>query len=358
MPKDYYNALGVTRSSSKDDIKKAYHRLAHKYHPDKKEGDEKKFKEINEAYSVLSDDKKRAEYDTYGKVFSEAGGTGGAGFGGFEGFDFSEFSKGFQDIDLEDVFGEFFGGGFKRERIRRGRDISFDLEISFAESVFGIERKVLLNKTAPCIVCGGSGGVPGTDLITCGTCNGKGKMHESRRSFFGTFSTVTTCATCGGLGQVPKEKCKSCAGQGVLKREEEITVRIPPGINDGEMIRISGVGEAVARGLAGDLYVKIHVKAHPVFRKEGNNLVMNLGIKLSTAVLGGNYTIRTLDGDIQVKIPEGISHGEVLRVKGKGVPIEKNKRGDLLIRVQIELPSKLSKSARKTIEELRDKEGI
>jgi len=354
MAKDYYEVLGVNRSASKEEIKKAFRNLAHKYHPDKRGGDEKRFKEINEAYSILSDDKKRAEYDAYGRVFSEGGGAGGQGFGGF---DFGDFGAGFQgfDFDLGDIFGDFFGGG--RERVKRGRDISIDLELPFAEAIFGGERTILIAKTSTCDTCKGSGAAVGTEFVTCTACNGKGRLHETRRSFLGTFTTTRTCGTCGGRGRVPKEKCRTCRGHGVLRKEHEIKVKIPAGIGDGEMIRLSGIGEAIANGAPGDLYIKVHVERHPLFRKEGNNLVTDLNIKLTTALLGGEYTIQTLDGALAVKIPAGVSFGEVLRVKGKGVPVDRGKRGDLLIKLHIDLPAKLSGDAVRLIEELK-KEGI
>lgn len=351
MSKDYYKILGVNKSASKEDIKKAFRNLAHKFHPDKG-GDEGKFKEVNEAYSVLSDDKKRAEYDAYGRVFSD--GTGGQGFGGF---DFSQFTQGggFEQFDFGDIFGEFFGGG--RQRARRGRDISIDIELTFEEAVFGVERKILLTKTAVCEICQGSGGSPGTQFDTCKTCNGKGKIKEVRGTFFGSFTSERVCPNCTGSGKIPKERCRNCKGTGSVRKESEINVKIPPGIENGEMIRISGGGEEIVRGTAGDLYIKVHVKRHPIFKKEGYNLVMDLKIKLSDALLGNEYNLRTLDGDIVLKIPENISFGEILRVKGKGIPDDRGKRGDLLVRIMIELPKKLSKEAKKILEQLR-KEGI
>ena len=353
MSKDYYAALGIEKGASQDDIKKAFRKLAHKYHPDKNGGDSSKFKEISEAYSVLGDEKKRAEYNTYGRTFSEGAGAGAQGFGA-EGFDFSGFNaQGFQDFDLGDIFGEFFGGGSTRQRARRGRDISIDAELSFSDSIFGVERKILLNKTSYCETCKGSGAEPGTDIKTCETCNGKGTLRETRRSLLGSFTTQKTCTECHGTGKIPKEKCHTCHGAGIQKKEQEITVRIPAGIEVGEMIRLTGAGEAIQGGVSGDLYIKIHVKPHAIFKKDGVNLTMNLNIKLSTALLGGEYTIETLDGDIKVKVPAGVAIGEVLRVKGKGVPIEKNKRGDLLIKLNIQIPQKLSRSAQKLVEQLK-----
>ena len=362
MAKNYYDTLGIDKKASKDDIKKAFRKLAHQHHPDKNGGDATKFKEASEAYAVLSDDKKRAEYDTYGKTFNESGGfnPGAQGFGGFDGFDFSGMggAEG-MEFDLGDIFGQFFGGGRSSQtaRQKRGSDISIDVEISFSEAVFGTERKVIINKTSLCDACHGSTAEPGSSMKTCPTCNGKGKVHETRSSLLGTFSTVRPCSTCNGAGKIPEVKCKKCHGLGVNKKQEEISVRIPGGINDGEMIRLGGAGEAIAGGSAGDLYVKVHVKKHPIFRKEGFNIIMDLNIKLSTALLGDEYDIETLDGSIKIKIPAGIGFNEILRVKGKGVPIERNKRGDLLAKVHIQLPNKLSRSAAKLIEDLK-KEGI
>lgn len=360
MAKDYYEILGVSRNVSKDELKKAYRRLAHKYHPDKG-GDEKKFRDINEAYSVLSDDRKRTEYDAYGRVFSEGAAAQGFDFNGFaqgSGFDFSQFGNfgtTFENLDLGDIFGEFFGT--TQRRVRRGRDISIDLEIQFVDSILGTERKILITKSSLCETCGGKGAQAGSDFVRCGTCNGKGKVHETKRSFIGTFTTTRLCESCFGRGEVPRVKCAACGGVGVLKKQSEIGIRIPSGIEDGEMIKLTGAGEAVPAGQSGDLYIKIHVKPHQVFRKQGSDLVMDLNVKLSSALLGEEYRINALDGEIVVKIPEGASFDEILRVKGKGVPISKGKRGDLLIRLKVELPTKLSKEARKLIEELR-KEGI
>ncbi|MSU55825.1 MAG: molecular chaperone DnaJ [Candidatus Taylorbacteria bacterium] len=360
MSKNYYELLGVTKSATADDIKKAFRVLAHKYHPDKKGGDEAKFKEANEAYSVLSDEKKRAEYDAYGRVFS--GGAGG-GEQGPEGFDFSGFASGQGfggnangfEFDLGDIFSDFFGG--QRERVRRGRDISVDIELSFSESIFGTERRMLINKTSACETCKGNGAKPGTKMETCKTCNGKGKLRETKRSIFGSVQTTRTCDTCQGRGQAPAEKCGTCHGAGVIRKQEEISVKVPIGIEDGEVIRLTGAGEAIQGGASGDLYVKVHVTRHQHFRREGTNVLMDLSIKLSSALLGDEYTIETLDGNVTVKIPEGIRHGELLRLKGKGVPIDRTRRGDLLIKIVIDLPSKLSRDAKKLIEELK-KQGI
>jgi molecular chaperone DnaJ len=357
--KDYYSILGISREATPEEIKKAFRKLAQKYHPDKQGGDEARFKEASEAYTVLSDAKKKAEYDAYGRTFGGAGGAQG-GFGGanpFQDFDFSGFQAGGQGFDFGDIFGDVFGGEARRER--RGRDISIDIELSFRDAVFGIERRVLINKVGLCDTCNGNGAAPNSEMDTCKTCNGQGQIRETRRSFFGVVTTNRECPTCDGRGSVPKQPCRTCAGRGVRKREEEIVVQIPAGVNNGEMIRMQGRGEAVAGGVAGDLYIKLHIKNDPRFIREGNNLTTPLNVKLTDALLGAEYTVQTLDGDITVQVPQGTKHNELLRVRGKGVPIEStgSARGDLFVRVNIDFPSKLSRRARKMLEDLRD-EGI
>lgn len=365
MNKDYYEILSVDKNASKEDIKKAFRKLAHQYHPDKKSGDEVKFKEVNEAYQVLSDDKKRAEYDSYGRVFSGAEGFS-AGGGPASGWDFSDFAQGFSAQggqagfgNLNDIFSEFFGGGIggAATRMKRGRDISTELQIPFSEAVFGTERKILIKKISTCETCEGTGAKPGTEMEKCALCNGQGQIHETKKSFLGTFSSIRACEACAGSGSVPSKKCTSCKGSGVLKKQEEVSVVIPAGIRDGEMIRLTSMGEAISGGISGDLYIKINVLSHPVFKREGSNLVMDLNIKLSDALLGTEYALSTLDGNLKLKIPAGVSPGEILRVRGKGVPVSKTKRGDILIKINIKLPHKLSKKSKELIEKLKE-EGI
>jgi len=355
MSKDYYKTLGVEKKASKDDIKKAFRKLAHKYHPDKSDGNEEKFKEVNEAYQVLSDDKKRAEYDSYGRVFGDTG--GGGGFGGFDfsGFDFNQ--NGFQDFDLGGMFGEMFGGG--QSRPRRGRDISIDIEVSFAEAVFGIERNVIVNKVGACDSCSGSGAKQGTGTKECTACAGKGRLREARRTILGTVTTERICDTCHGSAVIPEDPCKNCDGIGIIKKNEDIDIHVPPGIHDGEMIRLTGYGEAIPGGQSGDLYVKVHIQPHPLWRREGDNLLIELPIKLSDILLGAKYTITSLEGQtIDLKIPAGVSHGELLRLKGKGVPsVASARRGDLLVRVITSTPQNISSKVKKIAEDLR-KEGI
>ena len=366
MAKDYYNVLGVDKKATQDDIKKAFRKLAHKYHPDKGGTDESKFKEITEAYSVLSDDKKRREYDAYGQAFaggrSPSAGSGQAGGQNpFGGFDFSQFQQGFGqggvDFDFGDIFGDMFGGRGQQQRAPRGRDISIDLEVPFKDAVFGTTRTVLLAKVSTCAHCRGSGAKPGTELETCKTCNGSGRVHETRNSILGQFTSVRTCTACEGTGKIPKEKCPECKGHGVTRKEEEIKVSIPAGIDNGEMIRLPQQGEAIKAGTAGDLYVKIHVKPHATFRRDGANLVMDLPVKLTDSLLGTTVSIESLEGKtLEVKIPPMKRAEELLRVAGKGIPVD-GSRGDLIIRLEVALPHKLSGKARKTVEELKT-EGL
>jgi len=354
--KDYYTILGLQKGASKDEVKKAFRKKASEHHPDKKTGNEEKYKEVTEAYAVLSDEKKKAEYDTYGQSFSGAGGGGqGQGFGGF---DFSGFQQGGGqgfEFDINDIFQNFgFGGG--GGQTQRGRDVSVDINLQFKESVFGVTRKLLITKNNTCDICDGSGAKKGTQMNTCETCGGQGKVRENRNSIMGSFTTVRECSPCHGTGKVPKERCGSCAGIGVKRTEEEISIKVPPSIQNGEVIRMTGRGEAIPHGQPGDLYIKVHVESHKTIKRDGSTLSVQLPIKLTDALLGGSYTVETLDGDTEIKIPAGIAHGELLRIKGKGVPNDFG-RGDFMVKISIETPKKLSRKARKLVEELRE-EGI
>lgn len=360
--KDYYNVLGVDKSASKDEIKKAFYKLAAKYHPDKKGGDEAKFKEINEAYQTLSDEKKRKEYDTYGQTFNGQGPMGGqGGFGGFGGFNQGDFDgMQFDFGDLGDIFGDMFGGGFGgSSRQKRGRDISLEIDVPFTEAIFGTERNVLLSKVSTCKTCTGTGAKLGTKKKTCTTCNGQGKVHDVKKTFMGNFQTVRVCDHCHGTGQVPEEKCHDCKGNGVVNNREEVNIAIPAGISNGEMIRMTGMGEAISGGVSGDLYVKINVTAHKLWKREGNDLVTTHEIKLTDALLGVKHTVEGLDGKIDIDVPAGAENGEILRVKGRGVPHvhEKGRRGDVLVKLKIHMPKKLSKKAMALVEGLQE-EGL
>lgn len=357
MTKNYYDVLGVPKGASKEDIKKAFYKLAAKYHPDKKGGDETKFKEVNEAYQVLSDEKKRKEYDTYGQTFNGQGPMGGAGFGGFNAADFQDMQ--FDFGDLGDIFGDMFGGGFGGPRTKRGRDISLEIDVTFKEAVFGTERNVLINKISTCTTCHGTGAKQGSEMVTCTTCNGQGKVHEVKKTFMGNFQSIRTCEVCQGKGKIPKERCHDCRGAGVLNKREEIHIEVPAGISNGEMIRMTGMGEAVSGGQTGDLYVKVHIQADKVWKREGNDLVIKHSIKLTDALVGVKQSIEGLDGPIDIDVPAGVSAGEVLRVKHRGVPHvhDKTKRGDILVKLDIAMPKKLSKKAMTLIEQMRE-EGL
>src|SRR6056297_2193692 len=357
---NYYQTLGIEKNATKDEVKKAFRKLAAKYHPDKASGDEAKFKEISEAYAVLGDEKKRAEYDAYGHAFAGAGGGQGAGFGGFDfsGFQQAAGGQGFE-FDINDIFenfGDVFGGG-GRQRQRRGHDISIDINLTFKDSIFGTTRTVRLTKQSECEYCNGSGAKEGTELSSCTTCNGQGRVRETRQSIMGTFQSVNVGESCQGSGQVPKEKCGHCAGVGVRRQEEEVEIKVPAGIQDGEVIRMTGRGEAIPGGQPGDLYIKVHVERDTKIKREGSNLIAELPVKLTDALLGNEYAVTTLDGSVTIKVPAGVSHGELLRIKGKGVPTSESSRGDFLVKVRVETPAKLSRKARKLIEELRG-EGI
>ncbi len=288
MKKDYYEILGVNKSASKDEIKKAFYKLAQKHHPDKKGGDEKKFKEANEAYQVLSDDAKRKNYDQYGPGFENMQGAyGGQGQGGFGGFDPSDFGFGGFSAgggsafggdfgNLNDIFSDFFNGGGQGSQVRRGRDISTEININFSDSILGIEKKILIKKTSKCKVCNGSGGKVGTNMETCKTCKGQGQVREIKRTIFGNVQSSKICSECLGIGQIPKEICTNCKGAGVLHREEEITVAIPSGIRNGETVRLKGAGEAIKAGSTGDLYIKVSVKMPSKISKRARELLEEL----------------------------------------------------------------------------------
>ena len=360
--KDYYAILGISKDANSEDVKKAFRKLAQQYHPDKKGGDEARFKEVSEAYSILSDSKKRAEYDAYGRTYGATGGQGGFSGGPFEGFDFSGFQDafrqgGFANFDFGDVFGDLFGGEMRRER--RGRDISIDIEIPFKDAIFGTERRILISKVGLCEACEGSGATKGSEVEKCTTCNGQGHVREARRSFLGSVTVTRECDSCRGRGARPKNPCKQCAGRGIRKKEEEIAIRVPAGIENGEMIRMPGRGEAVAGGASGDLYIKVHVKKDTRFTREGTTITTSLTVKLTDVLLGSEHAIPTLDGEVTIQVPAGTRHGELLRVRGKGAPMSANgnARGDMLVRINIDFPRTLSKKAKKLTEELRE-EGV
>ena len=365
MANDYYKTLGVDKGASDDEIKKAYRKLAHKYHPDKTGGDAEKFKEINEAYQVLSDKTKRQQYDQFGQTFEQSGrqgGFGGQGFGGFEGFDFSGFQQGFGGQGFggfEDIFSDIFGGGSRGDSRKAGRDIQVDTEISFEEMAHGASREINLRRPVVCSKCKGSGAEPGTSEETCATCKGSGKVRRNIQSFLGSISQVTTCPTCHGRGKIIKDKCKECGGDGRVMREEKVRIDIPAGIDNGQTLSMSGGGEAGELGArSGDLYVTVHVLPHKSFVREGQNIRSNKRISFSKATLGSKIDVETIDGHVSMKVPSGTQSGEVFRIKGKGVPVlGRSGRGDHLVKIIVDVPKNISRAQRKIIEDL-EKEGL
>jgi molecular chaperone DnaJ len=361
MADDYYKILGVGKGASDDEIKKAYRKLAHKHHPDKSGGDEKKFKEINEAYQVLSDKSKRAQYDQFGQTFGQGGFSGGGGQG-FGGFDFSDMhfdfgGSGGQEFggeNFQDIFSNIFGGGSRGRRRGRGQDIQVDLEISFEEMVKGTRRTVRLYKNAKCDRCAGTGGDPGADLKTCPVCRGAGQVQKTTRSFFGSFSQVTVCPECKGQGKTYSKKCSKCGGDGRVKKEEEIEINVPAGIQNGQTISLQGAGEAGEKGAgAGDLYILIRVKEHRKFSRKDLDILSSEEISFSVAALGGEIEIETIEGNLILKIPSGTQSGETFRIKGKGVPdVHGRGRGHHLVKIIVRVPRRLSREQRRLVEEL------
>lgn len=352
---DYYDTLGVKKGASKDEIKKAFHKLAHQYHPDKNKGDDKKFKEVNEAYQTLADDTKRAQYDQFGSAGPNMGG-GGFG-GGFDpsGFDFSQGGQGF-GFDMGDIFGEMFGGG-RQSRARRGNDLQTRISIDFKESIFGVEKEIRVTKPSTCTTCKGDGAQPGSKLETCSKCDGKGSIRTVQRTILGSIATNQTCNKCFGKGKIPKDPCKTCKGDGVVNEARTIKINVPSGIQNGETLRLSGMGEAISGGQSGDLYVQVAVAPHKSIARQGHDLVANHSIKLTDALLGAEHSIETLDGKIAFTIPSGTKVGDTVILKNHGVPTSASKRGNFIIKLNITLPEKLSKKAKDIIEELK-KEGI
>ena len=346
---DYYELLGVSRSASADEIKKAYRRLAMKYHPDRNPGNkeaEEKFKAIGEAYAVLSDEQKRAAYDRFGKAGvdpSAAAGQGAGGFGGFGGF--GGMNSGDFQSAFGDIFSDLFGGGRRasqqaREQGIRGRDISFSLEVSLEDVAHGRKMKIRVPAWEKCHTCGGSGCKPGTGRKTCHTCGGSGVVRMSN----GLFQVQQTCPTCHGTGQVIEEPCADCHGTGYVRTATELEINIPVGINDGQRIRVAGRGEPGENGGApGDLYVEIRVKDNDLFERDGDDLHMDLPISFVTAALGGEVEVPTLDGETRITIPEGTQGGKTFRMRGRGI---KNLRtgdpGDLFLHISIETPVNLT----------------
>lgn len=356
MANNYYEILGVSKGASDDEIKKAYRKMAHKHHPDKAGGDEQKFKEINQAYQVLSDKAKRSQYDQFGQTFEGASGPAGGPTGGwdFSGFDFGNFSSGGAG-GFEDIFSDIFGGQ-SRTRRQAGSDIQVDVEISFEEMVKGATREVNLYRNVTCDNCNGAGGEPGEKEETCPTCHGSGQVKKTMRSILGSFAQVSICSNCRGKGKIFSKKCRQCAGDGRVKKQEHIKIEIPAGINNEQAISLRGRGEAGELGAPnGDLYVSVHVRPHDKFTREGDNVISTEHIKFSQAVLGDKIEVATVEENIRMKIPAGTQSGEVFRVKGQGVPhLGRSGRGDHWVKIIVDVPRNISRDQRKVLEKLQD----
>jgi molecular chaperone DnaJ len=354
--RDYYEVLGVPKTASMEEIKDAYRKLAMQYHPDRNKAPdaEEKFKEISEAYAVLSDPEKRSQYDQLGHAgFDQRYTTEDI----FRGADFESILRdlGF-GFGLRDVFSSFFFGDrdFGEERISRGRDLGYDLEISLEEAAKGAEKEMEIPRTEKCEVCDGTGASPGTSPRTCPKCNGTGRIQNVNRNTFGMFVRVVPCSTCVGRGKIIDSLCKNCRGTGLVKRERKITVKIPVGIDEGYEIRLQGQGETPPDGgTAGDLYVLIHLTPHPYFRRDGDNLLYDLKLGYPQAALGTEVSVPTLEGNTIMKIHSGTQPGEIIKLKGKGMPrLRGYGKGDLLVRVDVGVPEKLTQKQKALLEEL------
>jgi len=359
---DYYEILGITKSASQEEVKKAFHKLAHKYHPDKG-GDSAKFKEINEAYQVLSNAEKRQQYDQYGRVFENGQPQGGGDFNWSwqnqaqgQGFDFE---------DMGDIFENFFsfGGGGRRaskKDIKKGKDIQVDIEISLEETLKQTDKKITLNKQITCERCFGKGAEPGTKINECFSCRGQGQVQQIKKTILGSYTTFAVCPECQGEGTKPEKPCNVCRGEGRVKGNEIIDVTIPAGIDNNQAIEVEGKGEAGKKGgRAGNLYARIYVKKHPVFVRKGDDLYITQEINFSQAILGDEVEVPVLEGTkILLTVPNGTESGKILRVSGKGIPnFGSTHRGSMYVQLIIKTPKKISREQKKILEQLRE-EGL
>jgi len=357
MAKDYYKILGVNKNATKEEIKKAYKKLAKKHHPDvnKDEDSSEKFKEINEAAQVLGDDQKRSQYDQFGDAdaFKQA-----SGFRGFNASDFGFDPGSFASFDFGDIFDSFFGGGSpfrtRRRQPSRGSDLRYDMEFTLEEAAFGTEKEISIPRNEQCPDCKGSGAKKDSDIIDCPECNGSGMMRKTQRTPFGMFSTSTTCRKCHGEGKYIKEECLECDGTGIVHKKRKIKIKIPQGSEEGTNLRISGEGEAGQRGASqGDLYIVLHMKPHKTFERKGDNIFVKVNIPFTTASLGGEIEAPTLKGKAKLKIPSGTQSGTVFKMKELGIPyLHDGGKGDELVQVEIAVPTRLTAKQKKLLNDL------
>lgn len=357
MEKDYYDVLGVDKNASQQEIKKAYRKLALKYHPDKSDDPdaEEKFKEISEAYAVLSDEEKRQRYDRYGR----------AGIDQeysrediFRGADFSDI---FGDLNFGDLFQQFFGGfGQRRQRPRQGRDILYKLEISLEDAYHGNEKEVTLQRREQCPECDGSGAAPGSDVKTCPRCSGSGQIQQSSRTAFGHFTQITVCPKCQGEGTIVEEPCQRCGGDGTVRQQRSITVQIPPGVQNGMRLRLAGEGEAGEKGARpGDMYVEVHIRPHDEFKRQGENLLTTKRISFPKAALGGQVDVATMDGNTTLDVPAGTQNGDRFTLKGEGMPrLRGSDHGNLIVQAEVAVPTSLTARQKELIRELADEMDV
>lgn len=377
MAQDYYEILGVSKNASDEEIKRAYRRLAQIHHPDKPGGDEKKFKEINSAYQILSDRQKRSQYDQFGSSFEQAQSQGGGGFGDAQGFSgFSGFADAFRNMygngginvefeesgGLGDIFGDIFGSGRSRSRgrhNRRGEDIAVDVEMTLEEAFNGVERQFKIYKRVVCSNCQGSGAEKGSKIITCPTCKGKGEINQTRRTPFGAFSQISPCPDCDGSGKKTEKKCHICGGDGRTKEEVSINVKIPAGVEDGMSLTMEGAGESGSKGSAsGDLFINIHILPHKYFTRQNSDLIYEASIGFSQAALGAKIEVPTINGQASLNVPSGIESGKIIRMRGEGMPRLNNRgRGDQFVKIIIKMPKSLTRRQKELLEDL-GKEGM
>ncbi|MDO8424641.1 MAG: molecular chaperone DnaJ [bacterium] len=365
MAKDYYQILGVTKGASSDEIKKAYYKLAHKYHPDKG-GDESKFKEINEAYQILSDQTKRNQYDKFGQVFEGAPGSGPQGGG--PGFDF-QWAWGNPNADVDFEFGDLgdvveemfgFGGQRKKKDLKRGKDIEVDWEIPLEDVLRGKDETIVLEKMVSCPRCQGLGAEPGSKVKECFSCRGVGQVQQIKKTFLGSFTRYATCPECQGEGYRPEKPCNVCKGEGRVRDREEIKVFVPSGVDNNQVIKVEGRGEAGRKGgKSGDLYVRISVRRHPTFERKGDDLYVSFPVSFSQAALGAEVEVPTLEGKkILLQVAEGTESGKVLRISGKGIPhFSGYGRGNLYVELIVKTPKRLSKKQKEIMEKMKE-EGM